>query len=325
MTSDRITILDGGMGKELYRMGAPFRQSEWSALALMEAPDLVADAHRNFVSAGAEVITTNTYALVPYHIGWERFDREGAKLAEVAASIARTVADETAAGGRSVMVSGSLPPLFGSYQPARFEPDRAPDLWRTLITPQIPHVDVWIGETMSCVDECRVLAQTLANVTNKPLWAAFTLADRLDEAGRPVLRSGEPLSAVADLITELAGRAESMGSGTGSAAVSIEAVLFNCSQPEVMEPALRELGPLLPEVRFGAYANAFDHGDSGHRREDDEANSIVMERRSDLTPDAYADTAGGWVLAGASIIGGCCDIYPEHIAELAHRFANART
>src|SRR6056297_3483259 len=36
-----ITILDGGMGKELRRIGAPFRQPEWSALALIESPDQV--------------------------------------------------------------------------------------------------------------------------------------------------------------------------------------------------------------------------------------------------------------------------------------------
>ena len=57
------------MGRELHRMGAPFKQPEWSALALMLAPDTVSQAHRRFVEAGAEVITTNSYALVPFHIG----------------------------------------------------------------------------------------------------------------------------------------------------------------------------------------------------------------------------------------------------------------
>lgn len=43
-----ITLLDGGMGRELLRMGAPFRQPEWSALSLMEAPDLVRKAHESW-------------------------------------------------------------------------------------------------------------------------------------------------------------------------------------------------------------------------------------------------------------------------------------
>ena len=49
----RPRILDGGMGRELARIGAPFRQPEWSALALIEGPDWVERAHRNFVEAGA--------------------------------------------------------------------------------------------------------------------------------------------------------------------------------------------------------------------------------------------------------------------------------
>ena len=70
-----LLILDGGMGRELKAMGAPFRQPEWSALALIEAPEKVGAAHAAFVLAGADVITTNSYALVPYHIGEERFTK----------------------------------------------------------------------------------------------------------------------------------------------------------------------------------------------------------------------------------------------------------
>lgn len=76
-----VTILDGGMGRELHRRGAPFRQPEWSALALMEAPEIVRETHLDFLRAGAQVITTNSYALVPFHIGQERFDAQAAEWA----------------------------------------------------------------------------------------------------------------------------------------------------------------------------------------------------------------------------------------------------
>ena len=49
----KVTILDGGMGRELQRRGAPFRQPEWSALALIEAPDFVSQVHDAFATAGA--------------------------------------------------------------------------------------------------------------------------------------------------------------------------------------------------------------------------------------------------------------------------------
>ena len=68
-----MIILDGGLGRQLAAMGAPFRQPEWSALALMEAPQFVRDAHDSFIAAGADIITTNSYAIVPFHIGKDRF------------------------------------------------------------------------------------------------------------------------------------------------------------------------------------------------------------------------------------------------------------
>lgn len=70
---NQIRILDGGMSRELSRLGAELRQPEWSALALMENPEIVGQVHREFIEAGADVITTNSYALVPFHIGEERF------------------------------------------------------------------------------------------------------------------------------------------------------------------------------------------------------------------------------------------------------------
>ncbi len=64
-----LTLLDGGTGRELARIGAPFRQPEWSALALIEAPAFVTQVHQRYVDAGADVITTNSYAIVPFHTG----------------------------------------------------------------------------------------------------------------------------------------------------------------------------------------------------------------------------------------------------------------
>ena len=76
VSNTAIHILDGGMGRELERVGAPFKQPEWSALALMQAPELVREVHTHFLNAGATVITTNAYALVPFHIGETAFNKQ---------------------------------------------------------------------------------------------------------------------------------------------------------------------------------------------------------------------------------------------------------
>ena len=75
-----MIILDGGLGRELQAMGAPFRQPEWSALALMEGAEYVRAAHDAFLQAGADIITTNSYAIVPFHIGADVFKSRASEL-----------------------------------------------------------------------------------------------------------------------------------------------------------------------------------------------------------------------------------------------------
>src|SRR4051794_31661006 len=163
-----ILILDGGMGRELARNGAPFRQPEWSALALIEGPDFVRKAHDAFIAAGADVITTNSYAVVPFHLGEERFRRDGKMLADRAGRIARDAADE---GPRFVKVAGSLPPLFGSYRPDLFREKDAAFIARFLITGLSQHVDLWLAETQGSIAEAAALHRALDG-DPRPLWVS---------------------------------------------------------------------------------------------------------------------------------------------------------
>jgi homocysteine S-methyltransferase len=68
---------------------------------------------------------------------------------------------------------------------------------------------------------------------------------------------------------------------------------------------------------YGAYANGFTHISDGFL--EDAATVRELTHRHDLTPRKYADFAMGWVAQGASIVGGCCEVGPAHIAELARR------
>jgi S-methylmethionine-dependent homocysteine/selenocysteine methylase len=293
-----LTILDGGMGRELKRIGAPFRQPEWSALALIEAPETVASVHRSYVAAGAQVITTNSYALVPFHIGAERFDQDAAALAGLAGRLARDAA------GADVRVAGSLPPLFGSYRPDLFDPARAAALIAPLVAGLAPHVDLWLAETLSATAELRAVVTSLAD-DRRPRWFSFTLRDDgpVSSTAAP-LRSGEPVElAVTEVIA---------GGG--------EAILFNCSQPEVMERAIlaakRAIKQAGASLAIGTYSNAFPP-----QPEDAQANDVLLPLRADLDPDGYLAWTRRWVDAGATILGGCCGIGPEHIARLAAEWA----
>ncbi len=298
-----ITLLDGGMGRELKRRGAPFRQPEWSALALMEAPETVERAHAAFIAAGAEVIITNSYALVPFHIGEARFAKDSQALAELAGRLARAAAD--AVTDRKVRVAGSLPPLFGSYRPDLFDAARAPELLAPLVAGLAPHVDLWLGETLCSIAGAEAVADALED-DPRPHWISYTLADDKPDPKAPRLRSGEP---VAEAVRAAVRR-------------DAKAVLFNCSQPEVMAPALEvareSLAGLGADIPLGAYANAFPPKDASAQ-----ANQEDSDLRDDLDPAAYLGFVRDWVAQGAGIVGGCCGIGPEHIAALRAEFDDA--
>ncbi|MCO8161353.1 homocysteine S-methyltransferase family protein [Pseudomonas sp. 21LCFQ010] len=295
MTQGSTVILDGGMGRELQRRGAPFRQPEWSALALTEAPEAVVAVHAAYIQSGARVITSNSYAVVPFHIGEERFAREGQALATTAGQLARQAAD--AAGGRA-LVAGSLPPLFGSYRPDLFDASRADEILQPLVRGLAAHVDLWLAETQSAIVEARTIRAGLPT-DGKPFWLSFTLQDE-DTDDTPRLRSGEPVADAARAAAEL-------GAAT---------LLFNCSQPEVIGAAIDTARAVFAELNVqigvGAYANAFPP-----QPKDATANDGLDELREDLDPQGYQQWAADWVKRGATHIGGCCGIGPEHIAVLA--------
>ena len=295
----QVKILDGGMGRELKRMGAPFQQPEWSALALLEGPQFVRQAHDAFVQGGAQIITTNSYAVVPFHIGQARFDAQGVALARLAGELARASAD---AATHPVTVAGSLPPALGSYRPDLFEREASVRIHQALIAGLDASVDVWLAETQSSIAEIQAVHAAL-NGNPKPLWISFTLDDE-PEGDTPVLRSGEPVGAAV----------------AAALALGAKAILFNCSQPEVMEAAVvaakQAITAAGAAVDIGVYANAFPA-----QSKKATANAVILDIRDDLDPLSYVGWAQRWVDQGATLVGGCCGISPQHIAELARTFA----
>ena len=297
-----MIILDGGLGRHLASIGAPFRQPEWSALALMEAPQMVRDAHDDFIAAGADVIATNTYAVVPYHIGEDRYEERSDELLALAAKLARDAAD---AVPHQVQVAASIPPMFGSYKPEEFEVRGARRMMQQFRRFLAPVADIFMGETLGSVSEVTTYLDVFADCA-ADLWVSVTLEDRDPVAGAPRLRSGEPVS---ELLLSIEG-------------MRFDALLFNCSQPEVMDNAVslsrreleafsRQHGAARPMI--GVYANAFPLIDDEYEG----SNSSVHQLREDITPEAYLRYAEAWVESGADIIGGCCGITPDHIRVLA--------
>lgn len=290
-----VTVMDGGMGAELARRGVIAESDDglWSAQALIEAPDTVVAAHRDFIAAGARLIITNSYACVP---GWlakaDMADRY-AELAAESGRLARQAADEAAA---EVLVAGGLPPLELSYS-ADLVPDdaNAGPVYENLARAMEPFVDLFICETMSSIRESRTAvgaAKSAAASRGLPVYVAWTL----DERPGCGLRSGERVKDAWEALAEI---------GT-------DGFLFNCTHPDAIEAGVVEIASLTDKPT-GGYPNRFDvpHGWTGDASE--------LRHRNDFGTEQFVAAALRWVERGATVVGGCCRITPADIAALSER------
>ncbi len=291
---NKIQILDGGLGRELERIGAPFAQPEWSALALMQAPEMVKQAHYNFIEAGAQIITTNAYAVIPHHIGQKAFDENGRELISLSAKIARDVADEN-----NIKVAGCIPPLFGSYLPDQFNEEKVEDILNVFIEAQEENIDFWIMETVSSTQEAITIGKKLSEQTDKPIWLSFTI-HRID-SDHVTLRHGNYIDQAIQEVLEH---------------YKPDAILFNCCDPKDVEDALIMAKNISPKTELGVYANNFLSND----KRTEGSNKVITKLDTSMTPDKYLDFAKSWVDAGVTIIGGCCGITPDHIALMSKHF-----
>lgn len=287
-----IVLLDGGMGQELRKRSRQPASPLWSAQVMLDEPHLVTDAHRDFIQAGARVIKLNNYTVTPPRLARDGDPATFEPLHAAALSTAHQAREES---GHNVRIAGCLPPLVASYHPNSV-PDDATCLcdYRRLVAQQADGVDLFLCETMSLIREARV-ATTAAVESRRPVWVAFTVDDR--DGTR--LRSGESL-------TEAAREVVALGA---------ERVLVNCSVPEAVTAAMQALAGL--DVPFGGYANGFTSVDALQPG----GTVDTLASRADLDPETYAEHALTWVEQGATMVGGCCEVGPAHIAALAKRLA----
>jgi len=291
-----ITLLPGGLGQELLSRAETQPTGLWATQFLIDNPELVKELHRDYFLAGAEIATTNSYAihrdrLAPFGVE-DRF----VELHQQACQLAVSARQEHGSG----LVAGSMGPTGRSYRPDLAPPaEQAAELYAEIARLQAPYVDILLCETMSSVEQARGAVMG-ATVANKPVWLAVTV----DDEDGTKLRSGEPLTEITPLLTEF----------------KLAALLINCSAPEAVDQAI----PLLANrgVPIGAYANGFVEiaKDFLHQG----ATVELLEKRTNLEPKTYADFVDGWIKHGATIVGGCCEVGPAHIAELAKRLRQRR-
>ena len=288
LNDPRTILLDGATGTELNRRGVGTDLPLWSAAALVEAPAALRQVHRDYLLAGAEIVTANTFRTHRRSLERGGLGGEAASLTRLAVELARAAVGEGTLA-QTAYVAGSMAPLEDCYSPELVPPQDACEREHAEMAANLAAsgVDLILVETMNTVREARAAVQA-ARATGLPVLASFVC--RSD--GR--LFSGER---VAEAVAAIG-------------ALGVAGLLINCTpSTTIHEPfgELQEAAAALPApvaVR-GLYANI------GHTNDIDGWTSTT-----DVTPLEYARLAGGWLRQGANLVGGCCGTKPAHIAAL---------
>lgn len=271
-----VLLLDGAMGTEIEARGVQYTDASWSARAQVQHPDIVQSIHADYLAAGADIISTNTFR---NHARNVTGPAEARDLVHGAVALARAAVANYGAG----VVAGSIGTLEDCYSPQLTPSAAACQREHAQIAGHFAEtdVDVLLIETMNTHREA-VAAAKAAHAVGLPFMVSFVLDEFYN------LLSGESFGAVIESILSL----------------EPAAVMVNCIPSRHMGAALQTLRKLT-ELPIGGYGNmATPQAVEG------------WAAQAALGPDDYCTLATDWVRDGAQIIGSCCGSGPSHTAAL---------
>lgn len=278
-------LLDGAMGTVLHGRGIAIDEC-FDALSVRN-PALVAEIHRAYIDAGADVIETNSFGANRFKLAEHGLEKEVTAVNHAAVALARRVIDGSF---KQVLLAGSVGPLGVRLSPlgrvtlpeaqAAFQEQIA-----ALVTAPPRGVDLLIIETMSSVMEvttavaaARAVAPDIPIITNM----TFTRDDRTLLGNTPD-----------DLAAQLA-------------VLDVDAIGVNCSGgPAQVLRLISIMRRIAPDIPLAAVPNAgWPEQIHGGR--------VLYP----ATPAYFADYARAFAAAGACLIGGCCGTNAAHIAAM---------
>jgi homocysteine S-methyltransferase len=283
LSQPRQLILDGATGTELNRRGVDTGLPLWSANALMNDRDakILQQIHEDYLRAGADIITTNTFRTHRRALAPSGNADRALELTRRAVEIARDAIAIVKADSPK-FVAGSISTLEDCYRPDLVPPDNE---LRAEHSERIHHliecdVDLILIETINTIREAVIMAK-LATITGTPVVVSFVC----DREGK--ILSGETLTEAASQLLPL----------------GISAIGVNCGPTPSLARPLAELqavcGMDFPLIAYGNIGYA-----------DEKVGWINTDAEN---PNAYCEHAIHWPV---KIVGGCCGTTPRHIAEL---------
>jgi methionine synthase / methylenetetrahydrofolate reductase(NADPH) len=280
----QVLICDGAMGTMLHAAGNSLDRA-LPELNLSNAA-LVSTIHESYVSAGADVILTNTFGANRLRLADQGFGDQVHDINVAGAQIAARAAEVT---GRQVFVAGSVSPAVTASQRRRVaQAERAAAIREQIEALAAGGVDALILETFGYLDELAEAVQVAAEATGLPIIAQATFADD----GRTL--GGETPREVATVLS----------------ALPIVMLGTNCTLGP--QGALSVVQALVPHTDLPVSAQP--NAGLPHR---------VAGRRFEYNTDGpyFARYARRLVEAGASLVGGCCGTTPAQIQAAAAEIA----
>ncbi len=285
----RPLLCDGAMGTLLYARGITYEQC-FDELNVTQ-PELIQSIHREYISAGAQIIETNTFGANRVKLdGYQLGDR----VREINSRAVRLAREAREISGQPVFVAGAVGP---SGQPLQAPNEQRLSELRGIFREQIEALleggaDLLILETFSSLAELRQAVLAAQEAGGVPIIAQMSFY----EDGHTL--SGQSAARVAAVLNDLGVNVMGTNCSVGPAAT--------LDVMQEMISAIKQLGDDLQPTPalFSAQPNAGLPTRIGNR-------FFYM-----ATPDYFADYALRFAQAGVHLIGGCCGTTPRHIAAM---------
>jgi 5-methyltetrahydrofolate--homocysteine methyltransferase len=310
LLAERILVLDGAMGtmiqqhklQEADYRGAEF--ADWAVdlkgnndLLVLTKPELILDIHRQYLSAGADIIETNSFNATSIAMADYQMSHLSARINRASAALARQACDEFSTADKPRYVAGVLGP---TNRTASISPDVNDPGYRNIDFDTL--VAAYAESTQALIEGGAdiIMLETIFDTLNAKA-AAFAVLKVFDELGfrLPVMISGT--------ITDASGRTLS-GQTTEAFYHSlshIEPVSFglNCALgPDLLRPYVETLSGI-SECYVSVHPNAGLPNEFGEY---------------DLGAQEMANEIADWAEQGfLNIVGGCCGTTPEHIKAIS--------
>lgn len=279
-------VIDGGMGTQLEKSGVPMDSKVWSSRAVLSHPDAVRVAHEEFITAGAEVIITNTFAAARHMLEPGGLGEHVKDINLNAVKLAQQARDSVAK--ESVAIAGSLCEWTPTNDPKWHTPEAVGRSTREqagLLTEA--------GVDLIALEMCEQTAFSVAAINaaleiGLPVWIGISAQTYKGSRSLSVF-SYEDLD-FESLVQVLA---------------RYPAMMMNIMHTPV------------PDVdKAMAVVKRYWNGPVGIYPESGYFTMPNWQFVDVIEPDELVKTAQTWIDNGARMVGGCCGLGPEHIAAL---------